>query len=55
MKAITKKEFKAFVRVQRLGVTNMLDVNKVMVLSGLNKEQCCNILANYGKYEEAFT
>jgi hypothetical protein len=51
---ITKKEFEAYVKVQKSGVTNMWAVNIVCDLSGLTKEQCLDIMNNYGKYQEKY-
>ena len=52
---ITKEQFTAYVRVQKSGVTNMFDLNNVKALTGLNKEQCLEIMSNYGKLEEKYS
>tara|TARA_R100000656_G_C3893873_1_gene117196 strand:- start:201 stop:395 length:195 start_codon:yes stop_codon:yes gene_type:complete len=44
---ITKKEFKAYVEVQKSGLTNMFDVKKVEELSGLSKEKIIKIMTEY--------
>ena len=44
---VSEKEFRAYQRVQLSGVTNMFDVNKVCILSGLTREQCIYIMENY--------
>ena len=44
---VSEKEFRAYQRVQNSGVTNMFDVNKVSILSGLTREQCIYIMENY--------
>ena len=45
---VTDNDFLKFHEVQKFGVTNMFDTTRVMELSGLSKEQCLYILANYG-------
>ena len=52
---ITKEQFTAYVKVQKSGVTNMFDLNNVKALTGLNKEQCLEIMSNYGKLEEKYS
>jgi hypothetical protein len=52
---ITKDQFTAYVRVQKSGVTNMFDLNNVKALTGLNKEQCLEIMSNYGELEEKYS
>ncbi len=52
---ITKDQFEAYVRVQKSGVTNMFDLNNVKALTGLNKEQCLEIMSNYGELEEKYS
>ena len=52
---ITKDQFEAYVRVQKSGVTNMFDLNNVKSLTGLNKEQCLEIMSNYGELEEKYS
>ena len=53
---ITKEKFKAYVEVQKEGLTNMFDIPVVMGLSkkfideGLTKEDCLDIMKNYKKY-----
>lgn len=51
---VTKEEFEAYVRVQRSGVTNMLDVRYVAELSGLSEEQVRYIISNYSKLKDKF-
>ena len=51
---ITEEQFEAYVRVQKSGVTNMFDLNNVKALTGLNKEQCLEIMSNYGELEEKY-
>jgi len=51
---ITKKQFEAYVEVQRSGVTNMWDVDMVSSLSGLDKETLLDIMKNYGTYSKEF-
>jgi len=53
---ITKDKFHSYLLVQKIGATNMFDVNKVISLSGekLSKEDCFDIMKNYSKYEKKF-
>ena len=51
---ITREKFEAYVAVQMSGVTNMFNVPMVMSLSGLTKEECLDVMKNYGKYREQF-
>ena len=52
---ISKEQFESYVRVQKSGVTNMFDLNNVKALTGLNKEQCLEIMSNYGELEEKYS
>jgi len=49
---ITKAQFEAYVRVQKSGVTNMFDIRNVTALTGLDKNQCMEIMSNYSELEE---
>tara|TARA_R110001592_G_scaffold117404_1_gene319392 strand:- start:760 stop:933 length:174 start_codon:yes stop_codon:yes gene_type:complete len=49
---ITKSQFEAYVRVQKSGVTNMFDIRNVTALTGLDKNQCMEIMSNYSELEE---
>ena len=51
---ITKDKFKAYTDVQHSGVTNMFAISMVMSISGLLREECLDIMKNYGKYQEQF-
>lgn len=51
---ITEEEFKSYVRVQRSGVTNMFDANRVQSLSGLTREKIMEIMKTYGQLSEQF-
>lgn len=51
---ITKKDMQAYEDVRQSGVTNMFDVKKVMLLSGLTKEECINIMENYDEYMKKY-
>ncbi len=51
---ISKKDFLAFVRVQKSGVTNMYNVSLVSDLTGLTKEALLDIMRNYEKYTNKF-
>ena len=46
---ITKQQFKAYLQVQMSGVTNMFDLRNVTALTGLDKNQCLEIMENYGE------
>ncbi len=52
---ITKEQFDSYVAVQESGVTNMFAVNVVSDLSGLTKEECIEIMKNYGKLKEKYS
>jgi len=51
-----KLKFKTYLGIQKSGITNMFDVRKVIELSDdfLTKEDCLDIMKNYGKYEKQF-
>lgn len=51
---VTKKEFMSYESVRRSGVTNMMNVSYVSNVSGLTKEQCFDIMKNYGKYADEY-
>ena len=51
---MTKEKFEAYVRVQMSGVTNMFAVKTVMAISGLTKDECCDIMKNYETYKEQY-
>lgn len=53
---MNEEKFKAYLRVQRSGKTNMFDVNNVIMLSGgvLTKEDCADIMTNYRKYSKEY-
>jgi len=53
---MTKEKFEEYQSVQRSGITNMFDVSKVIELSSriLDKEDCLDIMKNYGEYEAEF-
>lgn len=51
---ITKDDFKAYVRVQKSGVTNMWAVDFVCQLSGLTEKQCLDIMKNYAEYQKKY-
>ena len=46
---ITKQQFKAYLQVQMSGITNMFDLRNVTALTGLNKNQCLEIMENYSE------
>ena len=51
---ITERKFEEYYRVQKSGKTNMFDIRMVMVLSGLTKEECLDIMQNYKEYFKKF-
>ena len=52
---IDKEKFRKYVVVQKSGVTNMFDVKRVCSLSGLNEEDCFDIMKNYSLYKEKYS
>ena len=48
---ITKKEFKEYLRVQKVGLYNMFDP-KARDMTSLSKAQWTNIITNYSTYHE---
>jgi len=52
---ITKEKFLAYERVRQSGITNMFMITTVMALSGLTKEECLDIMKNYGEYLKTYT
>jgi len=52
---ITKQQFTVFVKVQKSRVTNMFDLNNVKALTGLNKEQCLEIMSNYSELDKKYS
>lgn len=51
---ITKKDFQAYLKVQKSGATNMFDTRKVEQLSGLPKDKILDIMNHYSEYKERF-
>ena len=51
---ITKEQFKAYVKVQKSGVTNMWNAQLVSQLSGLKKEEIFEIMKNYSELKEKY-
>ena len=51
---LIKNKFEAYEVVRKSGITNMFDVKAVMAYSGLEKEECLDIMKNYGKYMEKY-
>ena len=51
---ISKEDFKAYVRVQMSGVTNMFDTRTVSMYSGLESAQIMQIMSNYGELKEKY-
>ncbi len=51
---ITKKNFKAYCRVQKSGVTNMWDTRRVCRLSGVSEDKCFKIIETYGELAKKY-
>jgi hypothetical protein len=53
---ITKEQFETYVKIQHSGVTNMFALTAVVALSKgkLSREDCLDIMENYGAYSEKF-
>ena len=51
---ITEEQFESYVRVQKSGVINMFDLRNVTALTGLNREQCLEIMNNYDKLSKKY-
>ncbi len=47
---MTKNKFKKYLRVQKSGATNMFDIKKVEVFSGLDRKDIIDIMDNYESY-----
>jgi len=57
---VTREKFKAYVGVQKSGITNMCDLSAVIrvaemqYLIELTKEECLEIMASYKKLKEEY-
>ena len=51
---INKEDFLEYKKVQESGVTNMLDINRVSGLSGLDPDTIMEIIKNYDKLSEVY-
>ena len=51
---ITKEQFLAYKNVQESGITNMMDIKTVVELADLTREQCIDIMGNYGEYSDKY-
>jgi len=52
---ITKETFEQYESIRQSGATNMFDITQVIALSqDLTREECLDIMSNYGKYKEEF-
>ena len=51
---ITKEKFLKYLRVQKSGVINMLDIDNGTRLSGLSEDDYTDIIWNYSKYSKEF-
>ena len=51
---ITKEQFERYEGVRVSGVTNMVNVKLVCKISGLEREQCLEIIDNYSELEEKY-
>lgn len=50
----TKKEFEDYVNLQRDGLVNMNEMDKVLRLTRLNQESYEDIINNYDEYVKAY-
>lgn len=50
----TKKEFEDYVNLQRDGVVNMNEMDKVLRLTRLNQESYKDIINHYAEYVKAY-
>ena len=50
----TRKEFEDYVNLQRDGVVNMNEMDKVLRLTRLNKESYEDIINHYDEYVKAY-
>lgn len=51
---ITQEQFQSYLDVQESGITNMFDVRTVSAISGLNRDECIDIMSNYSAYSEKY-
>ena len=53
---MTKEKFNAYNEVREGGLTNMFDIQTVIISSEgrLTKEDCLDIMQNYGRYDEEY-
>ena len=50
----TRKEFEDYVNLQRDGLVNMNEMDKVLMLTRLNQESYEDIINNYDEYVKAY-
>lgn len=50
----TRKEFEDYVNLQRDGVVNMNEMDKVLMLTRLNQESYEDIINHYDEYVKAY-
>jgi len=51
---VSKESFDKYEAVRESGVTNMLDIKTVMILSALSRSEIIEIQKNYGDYRTKF-
>lgn len=51
---ITIEDFERFEKVRKSGVVNMLDITKISIVSGLDKEKILEILSEYNDFKESY-
>lgn len=51
----TRKEFEDYVNLQRDGLVNMNEMDKVLRLTGLNQESYKDIINHYDEYVKAYS
>ena len=50
----TQKEFEDYVNLQRDGIVNMNEMDKVLMLTRLNQESYKDIIKHYAEYLKAY-
>ncbi|GAG01076.1 unnamed protein product [marine sediment metagenome] len=51
---ITEEQFLRYEEVRASGVTNMIDIVRVGVLSDLNRKQCLEIMSSYSNLKDKY-
>lgn len=51
---ITEEEFLKYERVRKSGITNMLNITKVMIIAGLARHKCVEIMESYSELKDKY-